>query len=321
MGRIGRNCCRHHWRCRLFRFLLSPPSAISQSAVAPELMLFYAATQAQLRDKPAIAGSVVTGKLQRGHEASGFVVKGINESEYWLRLAGGGGFVNLVNLAGTPAPRLQKTLGMKTIPLPAAANLLAAPARDAVVTDRLSKGFPVTAYGITDNGYLEIILKKGGTGYISGGAQIVASTEKPDLPPAIAIKIDGNGCAASAEIDALFKQIIGRQAAGLRQVEEAKYADDDARDAAIARYRQRTEGKSVIVPLERSFRGLTVTGIGVHPESQSVYFSENPDQVRSVFRGIGYRVGRDGKLPSREIYASIDASNSRLGKTDMGCGV
>ncbi len=296
-------------------------AAAPQNVAVPEVKLFYAATGARLRDQPTITGSNVIGKLRRGDEAGGSVVAGTAEGELWLKLANGGGFVNLVNLTETPAPPLQKKFDQKILILPSAAKLLNAPARGAEVRGQLSKGSAVTASGITGNGYLEIILKNGGVGFIAGGAQIIAELDKPELPPAIAIKIDSNGCVSGPEIDALFKQIQNRQAAGLRRVEEAKYTNDDIRDAAITRYRQRTEGKSVIIPINRSFRGLTVTGIGVHPESQSVYFSESPEQARQVFRGAGYRVGRDGKLPSREIYASIDASNSKLGKTDMGCGV
>ncbi len=296
-------------------------SAVTQDIIAPEVKQFYAATQARLRDRPTITDSSVTGKLLRGDAVSGVIVNGASAGELWLKLAEDKGFVNLVNLTETPAPALQKKFGQKIIELPGAAKLLKSPARNGEITERLRQGTSVTVSGITDNGYLEVIRKTGGVGYIAGGVEIIADLEKPDLPPAIAIKIDANGCAAGPEIDAVFKQIQNRQAAGLRAVEEAKYPNDDARDAAIARYRQRNEGKTVTVPLNRSFRGLTVTGVGVHPESQSVYFSETPEQVRQVFRGAGYRVGRDGKLPSREIYASIDAGNSRLGKTDMGCGV
>jgi hypothetical protein len=296
-------------------------SAVSQDIIAPEMKLFYAATQARLRDQPAITGSNITGKLLRGDDVSGSVVNGTAAGELWLKLADDKGFVNLVNLSEAPAPALQKKFGQKIVALPAAARLLKTPARNGEIAERLPQGTAVTVSGITDNGYLEVIRKTGGVGYIAGGVEIIADSEKPDLPPVIAIKIDANGCAAGPEIEAVFKQIQNRQAAGLRAVEEAKYPNDDARDAAIARYRQRNEGRSITVPLNRSFRGLTVTGVGVHPESQSVYFSETPDQVRAAFRGAGYRVGRDGKLPSREIYASIDAGNSKLGKTDMGCGV
>ena len=299
----------------------SDSTIVTQNIAAPQLQLFYAATTARLRDQPTVSGSNVIDKLGRGEEANGAVVAGTAEGEYWLKLSDGSGFVNLVNLAASPAPLLQKTFDQKIIVLPNAARLLKAPTRGVDVIARLTQGTPVTASGITRNGYLEIIRKTGGVGYIADGSQIIADAQKPDLPPAIAIKIDSNGCAAGAEIEGLFKQIQNRQAAGLRRIEDAKYTDDDARDAAIARYRQRTESKSVIIPIARSFRGLTVSGLGIHPETQSVYFAEPPEQVRQVFRAAGYRVGRDGKLPSREIYASIDAGNSKFGKTDMGCGV
>jgi hypothetical protein len=107
-------------------------------------------------------------------------------------------------------------------------------------------------------------------------------------------------------------------------VENASYANDDARDAAIDKYFGRNDGKSRLMRLKRSFNGLTVTGIAQHYESQSVYFDDPPEKVRSVFRAQGYKVGKDGKLSSSDIYASIDAAPrtfSGYGKTELGCGV
>jgi hypothetical protein len=289
-----------------------------------EVKQFYAATKARLRDSAAAENSNVIGLLRRGEPVSGAIVAGTAEGQLWLKLADDKGFVNIVNLSENPAPVLKTSFGGKVFTLPQRAILLSAPSQNSPILDRLAQGLALTTSGITRNGYAEIIRKTGGVGYIANGEQLLAALEKPALARAMTIKIDNNGCAAGPEIDSLFRQIQFRQAAGLKAVEDAKYPDDDARDAAIAKYRQRTEGKSVIIPLERSFRTLTVTGLAQHYESQSVYFADPPEQVRKVFRSIGYRVGKDGKLPSGEIYAGIDPApkgNASYGKTDLGCGV
>jgi hypothetical protein len=291
---------------------------------AAELNTYYAATGARLRDRPTITGSSITGRVARGEAVSGSVVDGSEAGQLWLQLADAKGYVNLVNLSENPAPQLRRSFGEKKFELADAAALLASPGRNGAVMARLAKGQTLTTSGITDNGFAEIILNQGGVGYIADGERAIAAATTPDLPPSIVVKLDNNGCGTGPEIDKLFRQIQSRQTASQKAVEDAKYADDDAREAAIEKYMQRIAGKSIVLPLNRSFRGLTVTGVAQHLESQSVYFAEPPEQVRSVFRSIGYRVGKDGKLPSGEIYASIDASprsNPHFGKTDLGCGV
>ncbi len=293
-------------------------------AEVAEVKQFYAATKARMRDSAAAENGNVIGILRRGDPVSGSIVAGTAEGQLWLKLADNKGFVNVVNLSENPAPALKTSFGGKVFTLPERANLLSTPSKDSPVLDRFSQGLVLTTSGITRNGYAEIIRKTGGVGYIANGEQLLAALKKPALARAMTIRIDNNGCAAGPEIDSLFRQIQLRQAAGLKAVEDAKYPDDDARDAAITKYRQRTEGKSVVIPLERSFRTLTVTGLAQHYELQSVYFADPPEQVRKVFRSIGYRVGKDGKLPSGEIYAGIDPAprgNVSYGQTDLGCGV
>jgi hypothetical protein len=298
-------------------------AARSQRA-EPKITQMYASTDTVVRDQAVISGSNIINNVKRGMPLSGLIMSGTAEGEQWLALSDGAGFVSLANLNLNPAPVLTKAFGRKSVTLANPAELWDNASADAVLLDRLSKGFEITASGITQNGYLEILLKKGGVAFIADGNQVLEDAQKPPLAPPVLLQIDQSGCAAGPEIDYIFKRIRDRQAANLKAVEEAEYASDDARDAAINKFIQRTEGKSIILPLERSFRGLTITGVAQHSESQSVYFAEPPEQVRKVFRDAGYRVGRDGSLPSRDIYAGIDAApkgNAVYGKTDLGCGV
>jgi hypothetical protein len=190
--------------------------------------------------------------------------------------------------------------------------------------DRLGKGLTLTASGITANGYAEIILKKGGVGYIADGATVIAEGKKAAIGPEIAIKIDPNGCAAGSDIQALFDQIFARQAAKRKAIEEADYPNDEARDAALTKFEQGAEGKSEYLKVNRSFKGLSVTGVAQHYESQSVYFADSPEKVRETFKSLGVKVSDDGRIKSDEIYAGIDATAKdakTYGATDLNCGV
>ncbi|NJM50082.1 MAG: zinc-ribbon domain-containing protein [Sphingomonadales bacterium] len=301
----------------------TPTAEVEKEAPLPVTSkIYYANSAANIRDAASVEGSTVTGKLKRGDEAKGKLIESEEGGERWLELDDGRGFVNLINLTENAMPALKSDLGRKVITLAGNAELWNAPADDATIVDRLSKGLSVTVSGITQNDYLEIILKKGGVGYIADGEAVLAAAEKAAMGPPIAIKLDPQGCAAGPEIKALFDQLYARQAAKRKAIEDADYPNDAARDAALTKYETETEGRSDFLKVRRNFKGLTVTGIAQHYESQSVYFAESPEIVRELFRSLGVKVGDDGQLPSRDIYAGIDPSrNPDYGKTDMGCGV
>ena len=98
------------------------------------------------------------------------------------------------------------------------------------------------------------------------------------------------------------------------------FASDAARDKALIGF----EGKSYFQRLERSFNGLSITGIAQHYESQSVYFADAPDKVLAAFKAAGYKIGRDGQFANTEIYAGIGATAGEgrsFGRSDLSCGV
>lgn len=83
----------------------------------------------------------------------------------------------------------------------------------------------------------------------------------------------------------------------------------------------------VVVP-SRPWRGLTVTGIGLHYESTSVYFGEPVAKVRRVLRGAGVRVEADGSIPIineeavefQVLRATTDEAR-RFGASRVECGI
>lgn len=302
------------------------PTAVAEEQdeeEAPAAVLFYATSTANIRDMASTDGSDILGKLGRGDEARGVVIEGEDgASGEWLELEDGKGFVFLANLTQSKPPAFTAK-GRKTITLASAARLLAAPSSDAELLDNLSKGLQLTISGIVEGDYAEVLLRKGGVGYIAGGKKLVADGSGPK-GPALAIKLNEQGCAAGGEVEQLYKKLDGRSSAELQKIEDADYPDDAARKAAIDAYYNTVEGKTQFEKLQRSFKGLQVSGIARHYESQSIYFAEPVEKVRKAFRDAGYKVGDDGELPSQDISAGIYAVRGdakAYGATALECGV
>ena len=288
----------------------------------PRANLYYAATSANIRNIAASEGSEIIGKLARGDEVQGKLITAEDGSE-WLELPDGKGFIFAANLATAEMPFLATKLDGKSITLAADADLWSAPGEGAELLDRLSKGLTINVSGITGNDYVEVVLRKGGVGYIANGAKVVKDGDGPK-GPAIAIVIDSLKCPSGPEIDALFKKLDAQYQAGLKAVENATYPDDAARDAAIEKFSLENEGESRFMKVQRSFKGLQMTGIGGHYEGLSVYFAEPPEKVIEVFRGLGQKVDKDGQLHSEEISSGIGAATGKgasMGKSEWNCGV
>jgi hypothetical protein len=108
--------------------------------------------------------------------------------------------------------------------------------------------------------------------------------------------------------------------ANYKTLENKDYPNEEARAKALVA----VEGRSTFEKLQRSYEGLTVTAIAQHYESQSVYFAEPAAKVIEVFRTKGYKVGRDGSIPSTDLYAGVGnatGEGARYGKSDLSCGV
>jgi hypothetical protein len=78
------------------------------------------------------------------------------------------------------------------------------------------------------------------------------------------------------------------------------------------------------VRLRRSFDGLSLTALGQHYESQSLYFVDPPAKVIAVFRDNGFNIGPDGIFRATELYAAISGTRGEgavYGKTELSCGV
>jgi hypothetical protein len=292
------------------------PTAEATPKAAVAATKLYAVTQANIRDKATATGSNIIGKIPRGTEVSGKLALGEDGVSDWLELADGKGFVGAINLSEIQPPVLSKVIADKIWVTDKAMEIWAQPDSTSSLIDRASAGTSLTLAGLTANDYIEIKLRKGGVGYIADGARILALL---DAKP-IAMNFNANTCSFGGEVQPLFEKLGAAAKAEYDAIDNNTSLSDAAREKALGAI----EGKSHYQKLQRSFKGLTLTGIAQHYESQSVYFAEPPAKVIEVFRSLGFKIGKDGAFASQDLYAGINATSGKaatFGKSDLGCGV
>ncbi|WP_373476571.1 hypothetical protein [Sphingorhabdus sp.] len=294
-----------------------PDSGIAKSEAqyAASRQLF-AVTEVNIRDRPTTEDSVILGKLPRGSAVTGTLKMGMDGTSSWFELADGKGYIADINLSETQPPTIAKELGNKIWITDQATDIWTQPDPAGGLLDRVKAGTSLTLFGLTANNYVEVKISKGGVGYLADGAGILARLGgKP-----MTISFNPQSCSFGNELDAEFAKIGARLRAQWTELESREFADEAARDKAYAS----VEGKSTYVKLQRSFEGLSITAIAQHYEAQSVYFADPPAKVIDVFRRKGFAIGRDGTLPSTDLYAAITPTRGEgaaYGKTDLGCGV
>jgi zinc-ribbon domain len=297
---------------------VAPATTSKIEAKEVEGAKLYAVADANIRNKATTVGTQISGKLLRGTATSGTVITGEDGTTPWLELDDGKGFVAMSNLSETEPPAITKALGDRIWAADQAMDIFAAPDSSAAVLDRVALGTPLTLFGLTGNDYIEIKLKKGGVGYLADGARIAEASNVKGKP--IAISFNPATCNFGGELEVEFTKLAAKSRAAYDAVDKVDYPSDAAREQALGR----VEGKSYYQRLERSFNGISITGIAQHYESQSLYFADAPDKVIAAFRAAGHKIGRDGQFPATEIYAGIGATAGEgrgYGKTDLSCGV
>ncbi len=294
----------------------TPAAEVEQSEVAEAATTqLFAMTEVNIRDKPTTVGSNIIGKMPRGSALSGAAKVGEDGTTEWLELSEGKGFVAVANLDDVKPPELLQPLGDKIWVTDTRVDIYG-PSTDNELIESAPPGTRLVLSGLIANGVLEVKLPDGRFGYILEGKEIVARLGgKPVL-----IAFNPANCRFGGEIDAEFEKIGAKLRAQWAALEAKEYPDEEARNRAMSA----VEGRSTYQRLQRSYAGLTVTAIGQHYESQSVYFAEPAAKVIEVFRAKGFRIARDGSFPSTELYAGISGTRGEgtaFGKSELGCGV
>lgn len=286
--------------------------AETSDGVAP--VQLYTITDANIRDTPTTSGSEIIGKLPRGSAISG-VLKVAEDGSEWLELSEGKGFVATVNLVELQPPELVQSLNDRIWEADDRIDIYAA-STDSELLDSVTAGTKLVLAGLTANDVLEIKLPDGRRGYVLGGKEILARLGGK----AISIAFNPQTCNFGGELGAEFEKLSASARARWEAAENREYPDDAAREKAMGGI----EDKSSYAKLSRSFEGLSLTAIGLHFESQSVYFADPPAKVIDAFRAKGFRIDGNGNFPSTELYAAITPTRGEgtaYGKSELGCGV
>jgi zinc-ribbon domain len=294
----------------------SAPEKVAAKQV--EQTEYFAVADANIRNKATTVGTSILGKLIRGTAAKGDVIVGEDGSTQWLELADGKGFIAMSNLSETEPPVISKPLGDRAWNADKAMDLYATADVGGTVLDRISAGTPLTLFGLTANGFIEVKLKKGGVGYIADGERIATVSGIKGKP--VALAFNSRTCSYGPEIDAMFAALSAKAGAQYKAASNKDYASDEERDQVLGRLEQQSSYQK----LQRSWEGLTITGIAGHYESQSLFFAEPAAQVISTLRGKGYKISGDGSFPMGDVVATVAATTAKdrtYGLSDLGCGV
>jgi uncharacterized protein YgiM (DUF1202 family) len=287
-----------------------------QSGTPVEAKTYFAMIDANIRDKPTTVDSRILGKIPRGSRLTGVARLSADGKSDWLKLSDGKGFVAMVNLAENEPPEITRMLDDKIWTTDAPLDIWATTDSASSLLDRVNEGTRLTLSGLTANDFIEVKLPKGGVGYLADGAAILARLGgKP-----VNIAFNPQTCSFGGELGTEFAKIGSRLKTQWEQLENREFANDEAREKAYAAI----EGRSTYAKLGRSFEGLSLTAIGQHNESQSIYFSDSPSKVIEVFRKKGYRIDGNGNFPSTDLYAGISATRGEgaaYGRSELGCGV
>lgn len=289
-------------------------TSVSEPSESIAPVQLYTITSANIRDKPTTVDSNIIGKLPRGSAISG-VLKVSEDGSEWLELSEGKGFVATVNLIDTQPPEIAQSLGDRTWVADSRIDIYG-PATDSELIESVGEGTKLTLSGLTDTGLIEVELADGRLGYIRNGKEILARLGGKS----ISIAFNPQTCNFGGEVGAEFEKLSARARARWEATEAKEYPDDAAREKAMGAI----EDKSSYAKLERSFEGLSLTAIGLHFESQSIYFADPPAKVIEVFRSKGFRIDGNGNFPSTELYAGISGTRGEgtaYGKSELGCGV
>ncbi|MFJ2547415.1 hypothetical protein ACIOVF_13220 [Pseudomonas sp. NPDC087612] len=102
-------------------------------------------------------------------------------------------------------------------------------------------------------------------------------------------------------------------------------------DKAIAKRQAlpaQAQEEEVSYPVDLPFHGIKVTAVFIGYEWHGIYFDAPPEQVRSLFRQLGYRVAEDGDMSASgdevAVTASIIETSDKArqqGLSALTCGV
>jgi hypothetical protein len=127
----------------------------------------YLIADANIRAQANAKDAAIVTKLKRGTTVIGFAKQGDDPTSQWLKLSDGRGFISFVNLSGVEPPKLTTALNDQSWLPFADTPVKQAPDASSPAKTTAKVGNTYYLAGITENGFVEVKLGKGGVGYVS----------------------------------------------------------------------------------------------------------------------------------------------------------
>jgi uncharacterized protein YgiM (DUF1202 family) len=287
-----------------------------QVGVTGEQTSLFVVADANLRNKATAQGSAISGKVPRGTKVSGVMQMGEDGVSRWFKLADGRGFIGGVNLSVKEPPRLAKTFKDREWVPASDLELRTAPDAVSLILETIKPGSKLVLAGLTESGFAEVKLPKGGVGYFSADG---IDLENNAAPP-IGLTFDPSSCGFGKELDALFAAEFAAQSRREKELEAATYPDEEARQQASIDY----DNKSVFKRISRSANTLSLSAVSVTNGASFVYFTNSVEDVVAAFRKMGFSIGADGVFnETDETGAYISGTTGDqlpYGKAVLFCG-
>lgn len=164
---------------------IAADAATEQAAPAEPLgqeRTMWVVADANVRDRATAQGSKLLDKLPRGTKIDGVMQIGEDGKSQWFRLTDNRGYVGGVNLSQTEPPKLAKPLADQTWYAPDSVAILALPDANSPKIATLTPGQMVKLAGITENGFAEAKMGRGGVGYIAPGGYDFSISKRVATP-------------------------------------------------------------------------------------------------------------------------------------------
>jgi hypothetical protein len=127
----------------------------------------YLIADANIRAHANAKDAAIVTKLKRGTMVIGSAKQGDDPTSQWLKLSDGRGFISLVNLSDIEPPKLATTLNDQSWFPTSDLTIKQAPDASSPAKTAAKAGNTYYLAGITENGFVEVKLGKGGVGYVS----------------------------------------------------------------------------------------------------------------------------------------------------------
>ncbi len=277
------------------------------SSSKKELFVFVDTT---IVNKPTAQGAELTGWVDRGSKLLGTMQTGNDGSSQWFKLADGRGYVRATDLSEMQPPILSHRFVNLIWNVETSTSLFSRPNERSDLVQTVKDRDQIVLAGVTDNGFAEVKLKKGGVAYFLV-SRVNDRNDELTKPKSVDLNFSVNSCGSGSPIEDVFKALSDEQVAE-SEMNDGPYVPEVSRSVNWTLY------------------GLHISVINIGYGVSRIYFQEPYREVAAAFAKNGHRLSNSR---DKEVYdldndksglsASISATdvlNTVQGKSVLECG-